>query len=211
MAKVPTMLPTVPAAEMRPTVLPVFARSRGHDGRDRAEDDGGDEEDRGDKPDDAEDHRPFVGNGGAERVDEEHADAGQAGEQEEEAEQTGRGPAVGQLAAEIVAQADAGQDDADDAGPGVERDTDVGRNHAAGDQFQDHDAGAGDEDDQGRRPQPGRSGLGKFGFHQSSMSSFWHFGQKWVLRWVTRMRSMGSPQRGQGMPTLPYTRRSFWK
>ena len=28
MAKVPTMLPTVPAAEMRPTVLPVRARSR---------------------------------------------------------------------------------------------------------------------------------------------------------------------------------------
>ena len=61
--------------------------------------------------------------------------AGAAGGEEHDADGTGRGKAVGQLTAEEVADADAGEDHADDAGPGIDVDAELGREQTPGDQL----------------------------------------------------------------------------
>ena len=146
----------------------IAERELGDDRRDRAQDHRGDEEHGRNQCDDPQHHRPRIGQGCAKRVDQQHADARQAGEQEKQAQQAGRGSPVRQLAPQVVAQADAGKDDADDAGPGVERNADVGRDDATGHQFQHHDARAGDEDDQRWRPQARRPWL-NVSFHEPSL------------------------------------------
>ena len=78
--------------------------------------------------------------------------AGAAGGQQHDTDGTGRRKAVGQLTAEEVAEADASQHYADDAGPGIDVDAELGREHAPGDQLQREAGSAGEEDDQVEPP-----------------------------------------------------------
>ena len=67
---------------------------------------------------------------------------------QQDAERATLGPAVGDASAQVIADRDARQDDADDAGPRVQRHADVRRQDAPGDQLQNERAGARDEDDE---------------------------------------------------------------
>ena len=153
---VPTMLPTVPAAEMRPTVLPVLARSRTASLTTMGET----------AP------RIMLGTKNSAAVKARmRTTIGQASgswrpsvsaarmpalktpaARKISAQQPQRRPSVGQASAQVIAQAHPGQHYTDHAGPGVERHADIGRNDPACNELQDHHAGVGDEDDQHRQP-----------------------------------------------------------
>ncbi len=71
----------------------IAQRELGDDGRNRAQERGGNEEDARDQDDDAKHDGPGVGQGDAQVVDEQDGDAGEAGDEEEQGEQAVRGPA----------------------------------------------------------------------------------------------------------------------
>ena len=77
--------------------------------------------------------------------DDEDAETGNAAGHEDEAERSARGVPIRDEAAEEIATRHAREDDADDARPGVQRDADVRRHDAAGDQLDDERAGTADE------------------------------------------------------------------
>ena len=79
--------------------------------------------------------------------DDQDQQAGDAAGDEDDAERAPRRVPVGDDAAEVVADRHAGEHDADDAGPRVERDADVRSHDAAGDEFDDERARTADEDE----------------------------------------------------------------
>jgi hypothetical protein len=79
--------------------------------------------------------------------DHENQQTGDAAGDEDDAERARRGLPVGDHASEIVAHRHARKHDADDAGPGVQRDADIRCHDAASDQLDDEGAGTGNEDE----------------------------------------------------------------
>src|SRR5882672_5095610 len=77
--------------------------------------------------------------------DDEDAQAGGAAGDEDEPERPAGGKAVRDEAADEVSERHSSKDDSDDARPRVQRDADVGRHDAPGDQLDDERAGAADE------------------------------------------------------------------
>ena len=78
-------------------------------------------------------------------VDPQAAERQERAQREERPDGPARLDAVGQPAAEHVAQADAAQDDPDHAGPDRQRRPDVAGHQPAGNQLEDHDAEAAEE------------------------------------------------------------------
>ena len=153
-------------ADQAAAVLEVAQRELDHDRRDHAQDQGRRQEDQRGDDDDAQDQdeRAIDRQRAAERIggieelgrrdrrgDIDQRQDGQARQPtrgQQDAERATLGPAVGDAAAQVVADRDARQDNADDAGPGVQRHADVRRQDAPGDQLQNERAGARDEDNE---------------------------------------------------------------
>ena len=95
--------------------------------------------------------------------------------QEERSEQGERRASIGDGAAEPRAGGDPGEDGADDAGEGLERDADVGRHEPTGEDLEDEHAGRREEDE----------GAGGGGGHDGGV---WQGGDRSPLGMITRIR-----------------------
>ena len=128
----------------------------GHGRRDGAEAERGQHEDRQHREEDA--HRPAQRLEGLlhgqQVVEPQRGEADRRGDEKQPAHEALGLPAVGEAAAEVVADAHPGEDHADDRGPGVERASQVARDEPPGDELDDHDAGGAEEDHHVRRVAP---------------------------------------------------------
>ena len=124
------------------------------DGRHHAEHQAGEEEDRRRVDDDPRQERQREAGGDHQIRHHQDAEAGDSGREEDQPECPPGGRAVCDQAAQVVADRHAGQDDADDARPGVQGDPDVGGHDAPRDELDDQRARAAGEDDQVGDPDP---------------------------------------------------------
>src|SRR5690242_10368218 len=84
--------------------------------------------------------------------DDEDGEARNAAGHKNQPQRSARGIPIRDKTAEKITTRHAGEDDADDARPGVERDADIRRHDAACDQFDHEGAGAADEGEEARYP-----------------------------------------------------------